>query len=163
MATPKDPRERLAKAADSAVQKGIVTLENALDMEKWQACPKCNTRVFFKDVRALTEALKFFMDYGYGKPETRKPQREEIKIEGKKIEELSDEELFALLGEDQDGKTVSSSAQEAAQEQVRRPEPLISDPGQGSRYRGGASGGESAEGWPYHAGPGKQDQGYGES
>lgn len=113
---PKDPRERLAKAADAAVRKGIVTLENALDMEKWQACPGCGTKVFFKDVRALTEGLKFFMDYGFGKPATQKPPEAEKKPEGKKLEDMPDDELWALLKtlEDGSGKAVSGSPQEAA-------------------------------------------------
>ena len=99
MAQPKDPRERLAKAADAAVRKGIVTLENALDMEKWQACPKCGTKVFFKDVRALTEALKFFMDYGFGKPATQAPKKAEETTKVKAIEDWTDEELEAKLRE----------------------------------------------------------------
>lgn len=115
-ATPKDPRERLAKAADAAVRKGIVTLENALDMEKWQACPKCGTRVFFKDVRALTEALKFFMDYGFGKPATQAPKKTEAPTKTRKLEDLTDEELEILLTDlgGHSGKTHVGPAEEAA-------------------------------------------------
>lgn len=102
MATPKDPRERLQKAADTAVRKGIRSLEDAIDSEKWQACPKCNTRVFFKDVRAITEALKFFMDYGFGKPATQAPKKTEDPVKTKKLEDLTDEELDALLQELED-------------------------------------------------------------
>lgn len=103
----KDPRERLANAADAAVRKGIKTLEGAVDMEKWQACPKCGTHVFFKDIRAITEALKFFMDYGFGKPATQAPKKTEEPSKTKKLEDLTDEELDSLLtdlGNDVEGK-----------------------------------------------------------
>lgn len=106
----KDPRERLANAADAAVRKGIKTLEGAVDMEKWQACPKCGTHVFFKDIRAITEALKFFMDYGFGKPATQKAPVEEPKTQNKKLSDLSDEELLALIEGETDGKAHSGAA-----------------------------------------------------
>ena len=110
---PKDPREQVQRRADDAIRKGIEALEIAIDSEKWKACPHCKKRVFLADTRAITEALKFFMDYGYGKPETRKaPVEKEVKT--KNLEDLSMDELLSIIGEE-DGETDGGAAEEAAQ------------------------------------------------
>ena len=109
--------EEFSTAADRLSKKAIESLEEALDSKKKYrvSCPKCKASFAapFPDFNARAKAIEILRDTGKGKPGQQKAPVEEPKTKSRKLEDLTDEELFALL-EEEHGTVDSSAAEEAA-------------------------------------------------
>lgn len=100
-------RDKFTAAAEQLADDIIATLQQALDTKQVYnvKCHHCHKdwKYPFPDISALLKAGQFLIDNGIGKPAQQTRAPEKTKTESKRLEDLSDEELFALLEEVEDG------------------------------------------------------------
>jgi hypothetical protein len=93
-------RSRLAHDLEGSYEKIWTTLSEAMDSSKeaWVSCEKCGkrNRVQIPDTQARVRAIEIALSEGFGKRSAEEKLPPKVNL-GKRIEEMTDEELDAII------------------------------------------------------------------